>query len=116
MDCCVVIGQRECFQRWRQAIPAAVFTLRGIAGRDDPWIGLTFGPGNLADIGKNLGDDLAEGKMTLPLIRARTVGSTEESALLRAAITASITAGAAATLTWHTLPEGLRLPPVLEEL
>ena len=33
--------------------------------------------GDLAAIGKNLGDDLAEGKMTLPLIRALAVGSAE---------------------------------------
>ena len=43
--------------------------------------------GDLDAIGKNLGDDLAEGKMTLPLIRARSVGSAEDSALIRAAIT-----------------------------
>ena len=33
--------------------------------------------GDLAAIGKNLGDDLAEGKMTLPLIRALAVGGDE---------------------------------------
>ena len=38
-------------------------------------------------IGKNLGDDLAEGKMTLPLIRAIAVGTPEEAALIRGAIT-----------------------------
>jgi len=38
------------------------------------------------DIGKNLGDDLAEGKPTLPLIRALQVGSPEQAALLRDAI------------------------------
>ena len=43
--------------------------------------------GDLDAIGKNLGDDLAEGKMTLPLIQARTVGSADDSALIRAAIT-----------------------------
>ena len=37
-------------------------------------------------IGKNPGDDLAEGKMTLPLIRAITVGSPADAALVRAAI------------------------------
>jgi octaprenyl-diphosphate synthase len=42
--------------------------------------------GDLDAIGKNLGDDLAEGKTTLPLIRARTVGTAQESALLREAI------------------------------
>jgi octaprenyl-diphosphate synthase len=42
--------------------------------------------GDLDAIGKNLGDDLAEGKTTLPLIRARSVGTAQESALLRGAI------------------------------
>jgi octaprenyl-diphosphate synthase len=37
-------------------------------------------------IGKNPGDDLAEGKMTLPLIRAITVGSPADAALVRTAI------------------------------
>ncbi len=37
-------------------------------------------------IGKNLGDDLAEGKPTLPLIRALSVGSPEEVALIRGAV------------------------------
>ena len=36
--------------------------------------------------GKNLGDDLAEGKPTLPLIHAMKHGSTEQSARIRAAI------------------------------
>jgi octaprenyl-diphosphate synthase len=44
--------------------------------------------GDLDAIGKNLGDDLAEGKMTLPLIHARAVGTAAESALVRDAITA----------------------------
>ena len=43
--------------------------------------------GEQASIGKNLGDDLAEGKPTLPLIRALQVGSADESALIRSAIT-----------------------------
>ena len=42
--------------------------------------------GELSAIGKNLGDDLAEGKATLPLIRALSVGSTEDVALIRAAL------------------------------
>jgi octaprenyl-diphosphate synthase len=42
--------------------------------------------GELSAIGKNLGDDLAEGKATLPLIRALRVGSTEDVALIRAAL------------------------------
>ena len=43
--------------------------------------------GEQASIGKNLGDDLAEGKPTLPLIRALKVGSSDEAALIRGAIT-----------------------------
>jgi octaprenyl-diphosphate synthase len=43
--------------------------------------------GDLAAIGKNLGDDLAEGKMTLPLIRAIAVGTPADAALIRDAIT-----------------------------
>ncbi|MBL0141739.1 MAG: polyprenyl synthetase family protein [Betaproteobacteria bacterium] len=42
--------------------------------------------GDLAETGKNLGDDLAEGKPTLPLIRAMQVGNSEERALVRHAI------------------------------
>ena len=42
--------------------------------------------GDLAETGKNLGDDLAEGKPTLPLIRAMQVGSAAEKALVRRAI------------------------------
>ena len=38
------------------------------------------------DIGKNLGDDLAEGKPTLPLIRAIETGSKEHQKLLKTAI------------------------------
>lgn len=37
-------------------------------------------------IGKNLGDDLAEGKPTLPLIRAMRVGSADDAALIRDAL------------------------------
>ena len=44
--------------------------------------------GELSAIGKNLGDDLAEGKPTLPLIRALSVGSPEDVALIRAALSA----------------------------
>ncbi len=38
------------------------------------------------DIGKNLGDDLAEGKPTLPLIRAMEQGTAKQKKLLRTAI------------------------------
>jgi len=42
--------------------------------------------GDALEIGKNLGDDLAEGKPTLPLIYAMQHGTTEQTALIRAAI------------------------------
>ncbi|MGH8705542.1 MAG: polyprenyl synthetase family protein [Burkholderiales bacterium] len=42
--------------------------------------------GEAGAIGKSLGDDLAEGKPTLPLIRAMACGSAEQSALVRRAI------------------------------
>jgi len=42
--------------------------------------------GEAAEIGKNLGDDLAEGKMTLPLIRAMAVGTPQEAATIRHAV------------------------------
>jgi octaprenyl-diphosphate synthase len=42
--------------------------------------------GDPAAIGKSLGDDLAEGKPTLPLIYAMRSGSPEQAALVRAAI------------------------------
>ena len=46
---------------------------------------LDYGAGS-ADIGKNIGDDLAEGKPTLPLIRALEVGNAEQKLLIREAI------------------------------
>lgn len=42
--------------------------------------------GNAAQMGKNVGDDLAEGKTTLPLIHAMAHGSKPERALIRKAI------------------------------
>ena len=42
--------------------------------------------GDAAAIGKSLGDDLAEGKPTLPLIRALRTGTPEQAALVRRAI------------------------------
>jgi octaprenyl-diphosphate synthase len=42
--------------------------------------------GNADAIGKNLGDDLAEGKMTLPLIRALAKGSAKDAAVIRHAV------------------------------
>ena len=42
--------------------------------------------GDYQDTGKNLGDDLAEGKPTLPLIYAIKKGSSEQAAIIRRAI------------------------------
>lgn len=42
--------------------------------------------GDLDETGKNVGDDLAEGKPTLPLIRVMQAGTDEERALVRRAI------------------------------
>lgn len=42
--------------------------------------------GNNQNIGKNLGDDLAEGKPTLPLIYAMRMGTTEQASIIRKAI------------------------------
>lgn len=42
--------------------------------------------GSTADLGKNVGDDLAEGKPTLPLIYAMRNGNTEQAAVVRKAI------------------------------
>jgi octaprenyl-diphosphate synthase len=43
--------------------------------------------GDASVIGKNLGDDLSEGKMTLPLIRALATATDADAALIRNAIT-----------------------------
>jgi octaprenyl-diphosphate synthase len=42
--------------------------------------------GNTDDLGKNVGDDLAEGKPTLPLIYAMQNGTPDQAALIRSAI------------------------------
>ncbi len=42
--------------------------------------------GDAAELGKNVGDDLAEGKPTLPLIHALRTGSAEQATLIRHAI------------------------------
>ena len=44
--------------------------------------------GDAAEIGKSLGDDLAEGKPTLPLIRVMSAGSPEQAETVRRAIVA----------------------------
>ncbi|MEO6749296.1 MAG: polyprenyl synthetase family protein [Casimicrobiaceae bacterium] len=48
--------------------------------------------GDAGTLGKNLGDDLAEGKMTLPLIRALAVASADDAAFVRRALDSSDTA------------------------
>lgn len=42
--------------------------------------------GDASELGKNVGDDLAEGKPTLPLIHAMQVGNAAQQSLIRAAI------------------------------
>ena len=42
--------------------------------------------GEAGEIGKNLGDDLADGKMTLPLIRALALGTADEADVIRHAV------------------------------
>ena len=56
------------------------------APRSSSWTTCSTTPATRATIGKNLGDDLAEGKLTLPLIRALAVGSADDAALIRHAI------------------------------
>jgi octaprenyl-diphosphate synthase len=51
--------------------------------------------GDAGTLGKNLGDDLAEGKMTLPLIRALAVASADDAAFVRG----TVDGGAAADFT-----------------
>ena len=71
--------------------PAAVETAMATYGRH---LGTAFQlvddvldyQSNSADLGKNLGDDLAEGKPTLPLIYALRTGSDEQRALIRRGI------------------------------
>jgi octaprenyl-diphosphate synthase len=54
--------------------------------------------GEPSAIGKNPGDDLAEGKMTMPLIRAIAVGSANDATLIRSAITSGRLADFAAVM------------------
>jgi octaprenyl-diphosphate synthase len=42
--------------------------------------------GDSGELGKNVGDDLAEGKPTLPLLHAMVHGTPEQAAMIRAAI------------------------------
>lgn len=56
--------------------------------------------GNMDELGKNIGDDLREGKATLPLILAMRHGTAEQAALIRASIE---------TGTVERLPEVIRI-------
>ncbi len=47
---------------------------------------LDYGAGASEDLGKNIGDDLSEGKPTLPLIHVINTGSDEQKTLIRDAI------------------------------
>ena len=56
--------------------------------------------GNMDELGKNIGDDLREGKATLPLILAMRHGTAEQAALIRASIESG---------TVERLPEVIRI-------
>jgi octaprenyl-diphosphate synthase len=55
----------------------------------DDWLDYA---GDAATMGKNVGDDLAEGKLTLPLIRALSHARPEQAELIRAAVAERSTA------------------------
>lgn len=60
--------------------------------------------GKTGDLGKNVGDDLAEGKVTLPLIVTLACGTVEQQTLIRSAIT-----DAAAKPNFRSIIEAVRL-------
>ena len=55
--------------------------------------------GSADEMGKNLGDDLREGKATLPLIAAMQRGTPEQAAIIREAIEAGSVDALAAIVT-----------------
>ncbi len=55
--------------------------------------------GDAGEMGKNLGDDLREGKVTLPLILAMRLGTPDEAATIRQAIETGSTTELAAIVT-----------------
>ncbi len=73
---------------------------------------LDYGTGD-EQLGKNIGDDLAEGKPTLPIIRAIETGSAEQRELLRVAISSGgrehIGAVAEAIEATHAIDYTIRL-------
>jgi octaprenyl-diphosphate synthase len=95
----------EVIRRKTAKLFEAAARLGGVLGRSDPAIeagladyGMHVGTafqliddvldysGDAATIGKALGDDLAEGKPTLPLIRVMSTGRQEQAELVRRAI------------------------------
>jgi octaprenyl-diphosphate synthase len=95
----------EVIRRKTAKLFEAAARLGGVLGRSDPSIeagladyGMHVGTafqliddvldysGDAATIGKALGDDLAEGKPTLPLIRVMSTGRAEQAELVRRAI------------------------------
>ena len=79
--------------------------------------------GDAAQLGKNLGDDLREGKMTLPLIFAMQMAKPMEQALIKRAINekAELPLSPAQTAALRRAVEGIRLkrrslPPGLSQL
>ncbi|MEH6468689.1 MAG: polyprenyl synthetase family protein [Porticoccus sp.] len=75
-------------------LAGATPTLQAAMGRYGHHLGIAFQlvddaldyNGNTEDLGKNVGDDLAEGKPTLPLIYAMQNGTPDQAALIRSAI------------------------------
>ncbi|HVV68683.1 MAG TPA: polyprenyl synthetase family protein [Gammaproteobacteria bacterium] len=73
----------ECTSQQQQAIATYGLYLGMAFQMIDDWLDYAVAP---EETGKNLGDDLAEGKLTLPLIYAMQHGTEAESALIRSAI------------------------------
>ena len=74
-----IIGVRRA--RWKRRLPTTACTFRGTAFQLVDDVPRLFRPE--ADTGKHLGDDLAEGKPTLPLIYVMQHGTPEQSACVR---------------------------------
>lgn len=75
--------------------------------------------GDAAALGKNVGDDLREGKPTLPLIRVMEVGTPEQQQLIRDAIKtgdADFAAVAAAIQATHALEHAMQAAQVEADL
>ena len=67
--------------------------------------------GNASEMGKNLGDDLREGKATLPLIAAMTRGTPEQAQTIRHAIEQGSTEHLAAIIAFVHPPAALHGAP-----